>query len=529
MVGTNRDFGNRMGVSNVASNRTVSSSVYDQKMSRGGFVKTLGVGMAGLGMVATGFSGVARAQSLPACDPTYVTQLGTTWFVSACNIDPNGTTDYLNIQCAFDAAKAWKLANPADEVIVHLNAGQYYVNTNIIGSGFSMTLEGEGLDSTIVKAVRKGPNLGQGFDGSYKYLFFNRSRIAPTVFGFEHPNDNVIYNLTIKGLTVSVEDNYPCDTYTNPSGYATTAMFNLICDWSGNCKTIMDHVGLIGNDGDWLGEYFPAQVKGKNVFIAMHTMRGIRGVRQGIGDATFTYCNAENACWGLVAMCIKDSSILMQHCTVNKCMFGFAPDWANGPVNISGNYAYNCETDGLDLTDLGQVTAVGNYVTLSSRIGPGENKPYAGIWLAGVTNANISGNTIIGGNNAQAAGVWLSYGSNGNTVQNNDYSQSTFSGWTDANPNGPGSVLLSQNSNNNLVYEYKFPPTLAGDAPTVCQQVMGIQGNYVSSDYPDGTRFGVNAGICGANYNAIQNALYNGPLGENMLNMQLRVSARRMR
>jgi len=52
---------NRPRIGNVSA----SSSVLNQNISRSGFVKTLGAGIAGLGMAASGLGGVARAQTPP--------------------------------------------------------------------------------------------------------------------------------------------------------------------------------------------------------------------------------------------------------------------------------------------------------------------------------------------------------------------------------------------------------------------------------------------------------------------------------
>ena len=63
MAGMNRKTG-RIVSGNVSDSR--ASSVLNPSMSRSGFVKTLGAGIAGLGMAASGLGGVARAHTPPA-------------------------------------------------------------------------------------------------------------------------------------------------------------------------------------------------------------------------------------------------------------------------------------------------------------------------------------------------------------------------------------------------------------------------------------------------------------------------------
>ena len=95
MAGMNGRNAGIMGNVNVSSR---NSSSFDQKMSglnqsmsRGGFVKTVGVGMAGLGAVATGFGGVARAQTLPtAIYPTGDPEQDTGIIQAAVNAAPEG-------------------------------------------------------------------------------------------------------------------------------------------------------------------------------------------------------------------------------------------------------------------------------------------------------------------------------------------------------------------------------------------------------------------------------------------------------
>ena len=96
MAGINRRSGN-VGVSNVrssaASNRTVSSNVLNQNMSRSGFVKTVGLGAAALTGVATAKGGAARAQTVRPPIVIYPTGVPE---------GPNSDTDI--IQNAVDAA-----------------------------------------------------------------------------------------------------------------------------------------------------------------------------------------------------------------------------------------------------------------------------------------------------------------------------------------------------------------------------------------------------------------------------------------
>jgi len=90
----------------------------------------------------------------------------------------------------------------------------------------------------------------------------------------------------------------------------------------------------------------------------------------------------------------------------------------------------------------------------------------------------ISKNRFININGAPAA-VFLraNMNNNYNTITKNDFNQSGLPGWTEANPDGPGCILLSEDTQGNLAAENHFP--MGTSAST---QVLDLGDNKIVGD-----------------------------------------------
>ena len=145
-----------------------------------------------------------------------------------------------------------------------------------------------------------------------------------------------------------------------------------------------------------------------------------------------------------------------------------------GPTEISKNVIINCRQAGI------RISGIDESATISENTIKDFNGP--GLWWTSpiyMRNDNqgciISKNRFININGAPAA-VFLRADMNNNyiTITKNDFNQSGFPGWTEVNPDGPGCILLSENTQGNLVAENHFP-----EGTSASTQVLDLGDNKI--------------------------------------------------
>ena len=491
MVGPNRSYG-RMGASNVrssaASNRSVSSNVLNQRISRGGFVKTMGAGVAGLGLAASGFGGVARATG------------------GIINVPPAtgvSTIDTPNIQNAMDAALA---AGPGTTVL--FPAGHYKIHTEIYTIGFDGNVIGAGIDNTIIEAVR-APD-GTRFQPQWHFdmpgdVVDGEPRTS--IFMFQRTDGS---QLTVKGMTLKCDDPAPCEPVVmwNAGIFETLASF--ICDFYGlNKTTTIENVKF---DGEIAAT--PTAEGTHNCVCGIITWpEGNSPVNPGV--VTVKNCEAEMVDYGIYLLGYNGSSSsatidgFIGHDVGNlawvSSMFVGSTQVTNCHVTNSEGYVM-IYVDWSDKVAITNCTIKNSMASFGIYAGWGANntsivnnqiegftaQPWGSGWEAPICiemsqHCIVANNTLVDVNNGPVcAGVrlssygtvwWDGYHCKNNTVQNNNYARSGLPGWSV----GTGCVVLEADWNwvpengpwgaavDNFVVERLFP---AGT--NMCNQVYDM-------------------------------------------------------
>ena len=117
----------------------------------------------------------------PLCDPAYVTQAGNVF-----TVQPNGTDDTANLQCAFDAAVAYGAGAK-----VQLGTGTFHT-AQIVVNDFQGTFTGAGMQKSVIVNL---PNLYV----TPEDMYFNPPSAAnpwPSLFAFVD-GDFIVSDLTI--------------------------------------------------------------------------------------------------------------------------------------------------------------------------------------------------------------------------------------------------------------------------------------------------------------------------------------------
>jgi parallel beta-helix repeat protein len=413
--------------------------------------------------------------------------------------DVSGVIDANNIQDALNAVKA-------DGGTVYLTDGDattvdhYYTSRNVVTTGFSGVLNGEGMDNTIIHAGRKSAAVGDGFEPAFAPWWNPGSAIPElaTVLQFDVPSGSV----TITDLSIEAKDDQPTDLtldyYGNPATYITT----LIEILGGEHDTRIENVRLEGKETGAEGN-----VRGTNVDAALHVMLGGPvPLPEGLGTGDLNVQNIEIANvggGGVLFMRYKDGSMIdingVRASNVVRGIWGQAvlassvkisnSDIATHPAGIAGIYLRNIPS-GLEVT--------GNTVTGSARLGA--------VYMHTISNATIAGNTLkdvealqgwrasiylwtshdnrISGNTFEGvsggvAGIRLRAGSSGNTLGHNDFVKSGLPGWTITTPAGPGAILLDATTlSNDVVGQAKFPGF--PDPTAICSQVLDLGDNRIA-------------------------------------------------
>jgi hypothetical protein len=390
-----------------------------------------------------------------------------------------------NIQDALNVVKAYGGT-------VHLTDGKYYVSRNIVVERFWGKLMGDGMDKTIIEAVRQSESVGFAPAESQ---WWTTMPLLPTVLQFDYP----VGDVAIRDLTVQVEHPNPADPYLHPwvsSTIPTTAISTLIEMLGGDHNTVFENVRFKGASGDALGT---------NLVVGTHVMLGEQGPIEnyGIGDLRFQNVLAEDMFYGLVVMRYESSEIKIVNARATNTLqplyvgpaFNSSVKISNADITLppEGRYGIWLQNipSGLEVT--------GNTITGSA------------LWYAMrlnfVSNATIVENTIkdvelgmpwsasiflnrshdnqISANDFEAvsggiAGIRLRPGSSGNTLDHNHFVKSDLPGWTASSPDGPGAILLDGSTNGNAVFEMMFP---SGKGIARCQMIRDMTDDPETPEY----------------------------------------------
>jgi hypothetical protein len=225
--------------------------------------------------------------------------------------DPTGIpeTDWVSIQEALNSAE------PGETV--RLAAGTYKVHKPIVTESFEGTLEGAGLDRTIVEAVREP--WGEGF-GMINHP--SAPGPIPALFWFDSPQQRI----DIKNLTLQVLDPEPSDPYFLPwTGYTTNLNNLLIISGGGDCEARVENVALKGapsttNVLAW-GD--------KNLSFAL--------IIEDMGDVTVKNNHFEHAAGFAMEVSLpqSNSTVRIGHNTIYECSSAVYALSADGTENIT--------------------------------------------------------------------------------------------------------------------------------------------------------------------------------------------------
>jgi len=517
-------FGRR-GFTSTSPSSTSMANFGNSAMSRGTFMRGLGVAGAGVAAGMMGFGGVARAQET-SCS-SYVVPNGTGGF----NVTPTGDAnqDVTNVQCALEHATtgATILLKAAPTYFNFGDYGKVYLtkDVTIMGEAGTITLPG-GKTATKSAIVGGGCGASGDFAGSItcdsaigftvKNIHFHNSHYASIV---AHNSNGTIEITGCKGTDyiateISVGwgpfliglfhgDNLPPE-FGGPGGdlhgtvnihhndleikggmmvgtmtFATATMVNDVSDlnfllkFNSNTLTIEDGVGM-----------YPASVR--NVEMIGNTIAPLPNA--GFGPLLGTYSTPHFKWITPGNVTITDNMI------TNPFLGGFEIDYAEGPVLIKNNQMLDgpCIWGGAILLWSSKNCTIANNVITG-------NLDFSGLLVAcdpdlPSYNNTISGNDLSG--SSAAAQVYISPYSHHISCTNNNYGPAAFTGlyiegsnnkFTNENflgnypgwqlgPMGPygGCIYLEYGSQYNQVTALKNGLALQGFA--VCNQILDI--NY---------------------------------------------------
>jgi len=460
MTGMNRN--NRISGNASVSSRS-SGAMYglSSPMSRSVFVKTMGVGMAGLAGMAT-----AKGRVVSATGSVFV-------------VSPSGGDDTANIQSAFNSAV---VAGPGSTV--QFTAGHFYTSGEIYTEGFDGSVVGAGIGNTIVEAV--------GEPRTSMFMFIR--------------SDNT--NLTVRGMSLDCNVN--------------TTLGYFICDLYGNNRgTVIERVNLEGKitgSSNYFGVDSPTY---NTAFgIISETSKALDNSQPGEGVLKIKDCTVKwvdnimhAECYGTQGLATSGSVTIDG---LNAMDVGAFDSWSGGissgniyvPMTImncnitraAGLFAIwlssseNVVITNCTLTDCTVWLGLGangfsKNISIENNIIERFNAP--DIWGIGFgapllieasQECEVTRNTLIDIGNCMA-GVRVN-GSSGNFVHGNNFARSNLPGFTFdeyGNILTPGCVSLIESSTDNQIVERNFP---AGtnmcsqilDAPDLNNEVPGWRG-----------------------------------------------------
>jgi len=415
-------------------------------------------------------------------------------FTVAPSGDIQGIADADNIEAALDAAKA-------SGGVVFLTDGDpstvdhYYTSRNVVTTGFSGTLRGEGMANTVIHAGRRSPNPGDGFAPAFNPWWSaagSATNELATVLQFDVSAGDV----TIADLSIEAQDDSPTDLILDYYGHTASYITTFIEILGGEHDTWIENVRLTGKESGATGNRY-----GMNVDVGLHVMLGSPS-SMGRGDLFIKNVEVTNVISGVLFMRYEQgSTIVVDGVQVRNVGTGI---WSEAIVNSFAKIS-NSEialraggwegiflfgiASGLEVTDntitgrgVGLAAIFSSNATIAGNTFRDFNADYwpaAALLLWGSHGNNVSRNAfdnLSGG----MAGIRLASGSSGNTVDHNDFGTSNLPGWTNTSPAGPGAVLLDADTHDNLVFEMKFP---AQTSKTLCQMVWDMTDDPLTTAY----------------------------------------------
>ena len=513
-----------MGVSNVrssaASNRTVSSSVYDQKMSRSGFVKTMGVGMTGVGAMAVGFGGVATAAG----------RLMTTVIATG-----NPSVDVQKVQDAVDNYGIVILKNGPNGKSFEFGTGAVEISKPVVLKGDGSTVPhtemvGGAPVTTAIPAttIHGGGHWYDGYEPRGAITVTEQVPFEISGLTFDSFNGFGLIVLATSG-DCKISGNAfinPIFLEDNPGGFPYLTML-LIVDWylESNWQDLDIYLNTPPTlNGNMLVEYNKFfQNPDFAPFFTDNATPGYSTVYIGSPKSPVEYRVRYNSFYNAVYSCnsigvddffeminYNQGSLYVEHNYVDA---GEVPTWSTlhemfwKYVKISDNHVrarFPILVDWIEKSDIMNNTCICNVAGVGQGITSGWNG-----WSA---NTTISGNTITGpflasvfvvrlpeyasfADNAPAHvsgntfyNVTGSLGAvyvagNNNTITANNYTKSGLPGWKD--PTNPaGCVLLDAGTSGNVVTEIGRWPA----GTSICDQILDLTDDPATDKYDGANR-----------------------------------------
>lgn len=397
--------------------------------------------------------------------------------------------DWQNIQSALDSAQ------PGDTV--QLQAGHYKIHRMLLrqpfsseiwgyGPPFDATIQGMGMNATIVEAVRAGEAVGDGFEAPPGI-----HSLVPAILQVD-----VLEHLTLRDLTLQVVQPNIRDEYVNIWGQTTQSLLSLANAVEGDhFNTAVERVRMSGAPsvpGDEAGPYntgYLWQVIGN---FANWDSSG----NHVILDSEF-----ENCSWyGVVVEQLTDSSTYIENITVrNAAELGVFISRQTPPHAAS---LRNCLFEGVGAYGVAIIDAPN--VAITRNTFRNFNGAHGAVILDNAPNTAIIENivkdfsgsglwwtgpfTFVQGNHdcvvqknkfenvsgvfaavlVEGRGGWVE--NHNNIILDNDYRESGLPGWQV----GSGSVFLGESTRGNFVVERHFPW-----GTDMCDQILDFGENAI--------------------------------------------------
>jgi len=407
-------------------------------------------------------------------------------FTKTVTVSPSpGGDDTANIQMAFD----WAVAQGAGST-VELTAGQFRCES-IHVEDFYGTFTGAGRTLTTIDIIPGGAEIEDYFGGvQFSYFFYFRGGdVGCTDMKFhitpESPSNPWVWFDGPKTATSIVYIDGPTESVS----------FN--------------RVDFKGEYGDWYGRnVIPAilvwsvdifnYVEIESIVVRECTFQSLETAlnieRLAHSDVEMTHCSATDVEFGLLWLDTIDVDLLMQDNLIDCTAVGMYIPYCEGSMMITDNSIHGMYAFSPIIGEMTEnVVFSENHITGSfvygvnpwfgsngwiiekNTFGMTKEGNIVGImsWL-GAISIELSDNCIVRKNQfydvtSDFGAVWV-YG-NGNSIINNDYTQSNLLGWDYY----VGCVLLDYDAQNNLVVEGLSPTGTSFPLGTsLCNQILDV-------------------------------------------------------
>ncbi len=391
--------------------------------------------------------------------------------------DVTGVSDADNIEDALNTAKLTGGTVYLTDGYTH-TTDDYYTSRNIVVDGFNGTLMGEGKNKTIINAGRK--SISEGFAPAYSPIWTILKPgypLASTVLQL----DNSTGDVSIKNLSILIKDDQPTDIIPDAYAGVATYLWGMIELIGGEFNAIIENVNLEGKESSAFGNSY-----GQNTGWGIHIMpwKNPPSVEWPFqptkGNLTIKNVDIENiGNDAILLMDYKDGSeINIEDVNVHDVGYGIAVSRINDSfVNVSN----------VTTSNHGAGWAQGLwFANINSGLMVTKNKISNANWFAAAFFFNVHG-AIINKNKfidvgSFGATIALSGGSTGNTVGQNDFSDSKLLGWNSPSLfDGLGAVWLRDDTENNTVLETKFP---MNGSKTYCNMILDQGNNTIKNWQP---------------------------------------------